>query len=381
MNIEGMEELLKQKKYEEFVKQFPEDRKPRIELASILAAIVEISQKKEVILREDSIFSRGGKPQLSLNIAESEDKERKYLIVRFVMEIIVNNKDRTKHWARFPYTFIVGKDDSGFWVECVYMHSRIFIDDPEVDEGIINAFLNAGITAKEGEDYFSSSNEAFVRLQGDINLHKVSRRLTEVKSYEKLLLTRIFHVLSEYIESVDKFSSAINYARTISTEEIPAPADFSTRYGLPIFRESVYGDRENSEKAYKSFIEKLRLEIKYLDDCYKDMLIARDGKSFILNFENHSIELYGTSYLLVSENFISSTNGRYSPTFMVIDKGRIILKSPHHKTVDVELGRGIYVISKSGGLSIDGVDMIMKYLPDYVLVGNVYKKVDKKEVK
>ena len=381
MNIEGMEELLKQKKYEEFVKQFPEDRKPRVRLASILAAIVEIGRKKEVILREDSIFSRGGKPRLSLNIVESEDKERKYLIVRFLMEIIVNNKNRTKNVARFPYTFIVGKDDSGFWVECVYMHSRTFVDALEVDEGYINGFLNAGITAKEGEDYFSSSNEAFVRLQGDINLHKASSRLVEVKSYKELLSTRVFHVLSEYIESTDKFSSAFNYARTISMEDIPAPADFSTRYGLPIFRESVYGDRENSEKAYKSFIEKLRLEIKYLDDCFKDMLIAQEGKPFVLNFENHSVELYGSSYLLVPELSISSTNGRYSPTFMVIDKGRIILKSPHHKTVDVELGRGIYVISKSGGLSIDEVEYVMKYLPDYVLVGNVYKKVDKKEVK
>ena len=370
MNIEAMKELLENGKYEEFVKQFPEDRKPRVRLASILAALVDISQGKRVKLVKNVNFASGGKPSAEMEIIKSKDGEREYLIVKFQAKFLCPNKESygRRDSKIVNSVFFVGEDDSGFWIEYGPLH-RGFNQSIDNEQEIWNR-LSSGTAPKKEVEYFGSGNSDFVRIQGDINLGKVDGDLSRFSPYRLLLANRIFGIISKYIESVDKFSSAIDYCFQASTDEFLNFLLVDSR--LETFKKLVYGDKENLEEAYKNCSSELISEFKYIDSVFSDLFILPGKQPTMLNFENHSIELYNTSYPLFDD-----IRARNVVQFIVIDKGKIVVKSLHHKTVSFELGRGVYNISKSGGDRIEFIESIMKYLGEYHLVENVYKKVNK----
>ncbi len=281
--------------FDKFLAEFPQDRKNRIDVAKFLIDLKEFAQGKNGVKTMNA--HSWNSSICSLEFSCGDVGEYSVLYIHYE---IAGSTYR-------PYTmiFVFGEDDSGVWVEVINMNERVDI----VDEKVILSELETSkeIVPNNTTLIPENSKRNIVRryrLQGDINI----------------IVDNINGALFTVID--------MDFAHEVFMKKFP-----EEKVGL----EALYSHKE----MYDVFL-----------DCYNRLLMDTGALKpvSVWNLDNHTITLYNAFGYRGRMNFVVLVSGD--------NDGKLVIESPHHKTVTVNLSGGRYAIYRSGGMQLPELERI-----------------------
>lgn len=319
MELEELAELFKKNKFKEILELF--EYPNRKSVIRGLFKLIRLGHKCA-----EAKFPNGQpsiEREVAIRIAE-EDEEKLLAISPYIAKYLTG------------FVFIIGKDDSGFWVEVLHTDASNFLAYTDLYSHI-RAYLHAGkslrgtvIKSPEVDD-----EDITYRIQGDLNLivrrfgsrffrnsiKNIYKELVVIKEstkYAFLMKDTANNILDLQLEIVN----IINYVLS----------DFSD-YG-------AYSAKEGSVHMLYPFLNEVINDIKETIDTvevFTENMLARDIVK--LTVDNHTIT--GKGLIVIDEG-----------VFAVQKEAEVLVESPHHNSVKLILERGVYLIRKSGGLDI-----------------------------
>lgn len=303
--IRNTAKYLMEGKYKQFVEAFPQDRLARVSAAKIVADIFA-SVKRKYSYRP----SIGG---LSYTKRRHTNVLRSYTVTEFAEFDVIQMED-TFRLGKIGHSrvlsVVLGEDDSGNWIE--------ILNATALYEDVIRGRLGCGKTYSNELD-----NEKY-RIQGDVNLTRLNL-INNVASVVNGIPTK----LGEWFVRHPKyFDDAENIIQSRSRDFV---------------------------RVEESLVDELQ---EVFNESYSDYLKFTGANNTWreYDFQNHNILLYNATFPRINNE------GGYM--FEVPNGGgKLKIKSPHHNTVEIELPTGMYILTKSGGMSVEGVRMFAK---DYI---------------
>ena len=311
--------------FDKFLAEFPQDREKRMRAAEALIKLKIFVNKKERIIKQN------GFDFYTYNKVKYIDCEG-YDVVIIKTEVMLHSITLL--------LAIFGKDDSGVWVEVVdlatSLHSVEFLnvinyDDYENSEksvrkkDVILNILNAG------EDFSGReipvNNDAWVdftyRVQGDVNIttHPVSLLYETIFGREFLYN---LGGLNEYL--LRKCNLDITITDIFNIVEQNSKKDIKTYTIVQNELKNLYSDWVANRYLYKPMN--------------------------MFNFENHKITIFNAHCIDTRNRLIIKTSAD--------DDSFIIIESPHHKTVQLNLKFGLYALTKSGGMPVEDFEITVR---------------------
>jgi hypothetical protein len=333
LKLEELIKLYEEKQYSKMIKLFPQDRAERLEVIGILVEALKFKRKfiGKWRIENTSSFKSG--------VIKRKNKIEYFVIGASITYSYYNKYDFRKSNTENRYgTFVIGEDDSGLWVEVLGFVSESV--DYEADE--VLSMLNAEQKFSGKFPMLEGGWVTAKRMQGDINL--VGQDLANYLSDE------FFHYITG--------NSNIDFLEYGFLNFIDIVIYFETALGMvvydkPSFEEFKKFNRIKSNKLFgideaklKPLYEELiRLSYEVLN---RAKYLFKPCNNAVINFQNHKITLHNTS---VPFTVIDQLNN----AFIVFDEAEVVIESPHHKTVKVDLSSGVYSFRKSGGMAIEAI--------------------------
>jgi hypothetical protein len=336
-------EALKEKNYEKVLNSFPAEREQRIKVIKLMI---------ERLKWFDSIKSKFKKNFIYMEGLETDVES--FIEVLPIPKLLHNIKGETEFLVQLVITplferrvslvdaFIIGQDDSGFWVEpmieLLYFKAKRFLSLSEVE--VIKDIKNT-LLAGENVEGTTIVKVGKYRLQGDINIEKIhssfSNRIAQVVIPSKLIpfVSKYLEVNSAFFKLLFAVSFNTRF-NEIAVEDLQVEIEFK--------KEVSQEDREN---FMVNLLEEIKAIKKEISGFVGQFMLA---KEIVIPFENHEIILKNTSLPLYVEEKGELTY------FEVYKEAEIIVRSPHHKEVNFTLTEGGYTLSKSGGNTLDQVE-------------------------
>jgi hypothetical protein len=366
MSLEELKTALENREYEKVISMFPQDRRPRLVTISVMTALLRI-EKERVKFNKNCNWAAGGK--IASTIYQLIGEPPEYLMVRISAKILVPNADiRYRRYAfAFDFAFIIGEDDSGFWVEVL---DRFPFDYGDLTVGEIRRRLSCGKELSTITEWRLGNGELY-RVQGDVNVSYRVFGLDNgvVHNIIDLAVTTVVPEISKYFESVrNLISSFYEFLSSFSQEKIS-----SNNLGDFIAEAKKTEEGEQLENLAEVIQEKLIEAYNRIEEFYVKNLVVPE---YELDFENHKIQLKEAT-VPVSVGWNSGMN-----VFLVFGEAEMTVKSPHHKEVTTFLSRGIYTLAKSGGLGMRDIEQLMLSFASYGVdpVKGYYVKKEAKKI-
>ncbi len=317
-------------KYDEFLAEFPQDRENRLKIAKLLVKLKMYADGKahKAKFREHTISIR---------------VKFKYVRYGGYDTLVLIGRTRGEYYYYADALVIFGEDDSGVWVEILDIaltlssddsFERIEPDKSEIDVDAKRLVIRRSLHA--GEEFggrelpldnvkVDSEEMPMYRVQGDVNI--------------------TVHPLSTIYGST--FGQSFLYGGGLCDYTL-------ARYHLDFAREDIlavvvdYGDKRDMVKYnfINQVLRNLYSELPMIRYLYKPMNV--------FDFDNHKITIYNA--------YCVESGGELEIKTSVDDDSFIIIESPHHKTVQINLKFGFYTLSKSGGLTVAEFETTVKRL-------------------
>ncbi len=305
-------EYFKNDEFDKFLAEFPQDRKNRLDVANFLIKLKQFSVGKNGTKIATLRSTRFSTFSIMFSYADVEEYS-----VMYVHYKVLRNIYR-------PYTmvFVFGEDDSGIWVEAFNLNTLV----NAVDKASILMHLGAGRNVVANNSVLASGLPTFgatpnFRLQGDINI-------------------RVDNIV-EALENVMDLS----FMQNVFQDRFPES-------------NGNLGKLPNFKELYETF---LNIYNRFLIDTGAMKPIS------VWNLDNHKITLYNAFGYERWNEFRIFVSGD--------DDGKLVIESPHHKTVSVGLKVGKYVVFRSGGIQLQELEGIFKNIGELWEFGvSNYKK-------
>ena len=288
---------LKEGEYKKFVEKFPQDRIARVTAAKYIADIcASINRKRPYVssLKHKTLVKTSTFHKIAVKSFNEFD----------IVTIEDNFNDYYKYYNT-ELTVVLGEDDSGAWIEVI----------ADLLDNKADVFLALDC----GETYKGKLKLGKTRIQGDINLEYMlqSRIVTLIIEDLPVKLGDWFMKHPQYYVNVNRI--LVDYAW--SPEKRPEGIE---------------------SKDYKEFVQAME---ESRDDYYEFVGANKTWRTY--DFQNHSIMLYNATFATDKEdddNYIFDVPS---------SGGKIKVLSPHHEPVEINLLGGEYILSKSGGISLN----------------------------
>jgi hypothetical protein len=341
MKVEELVELFKKEKFEEIEDLFVYENRKLI-IKSMLSLIKHIKPFE---------------PQYSPGFLIARENEEKLLV--FIAPTSFIN----------TLAFIIGEDDSGFWIEVVEGNKYWSLLSPEELSFVVRHQLEAGISLqssiiKPPESAFSA---LLYRVQGDLNLNASMCNIYSSTNsvYESIRSLLYIQFSNQYFCLVADKDSETVHKFQVEVFDIVTCVLQGKDYKRYV--------RQNKYVVLQEFAEKMIEEAARLYENIKSFVENSLAKDIIkLNADNHTIT--GKGIIPVGVN-----------SFIVLYEAEVIIESPHHKAIRVILESGDYELRKSGGLSINDIESRVKLENDslerlYRIYKSNAEKASKKEM-